>query len=103
MQYSVQENEFLQLLILTPTAFGKLLFRSHLIDFHADFCKMEGNDQSFRACKTHVNMLKEYVQKFKAKVIFHTFLSSLVSLFERRVTYNVDAHISANNFTLFVS
>ena len=27
--------------------------------------------------KTHVSMMKEYVQKFKAKVIFHTFLSSL--------------------------
>ena len=34
MQFSVQENEFLQLLILTPTAFGKLSFYSHLIDFH---------------------------------------------------------------------
>ena len=40
VQYSVQENEFLQLLILTPTAFGKILFCSHLIDFHAVFCKM---------------------------------------------------------------
>ena len=40
MQFSVQENEFLQLSILTPTAFGKLLFCSHLIDFHAVFCKM---------------------------------------------------------------
>ena len=77
MQFSVQENEFLQLLILTPTAFGKLLFRSHLIDFHAFFCKMQGNEQSFRVFKTHVNMLKEYVQKFKANVILYTFLSSL--------------------------
>ena len=40
MQFSVQENEFLQLLILAPTAFGKRLFCSHLIDFHAFFCKM---------------------------------------------------------------
>ena len=40
MQFSIQENEFLQLLILTPTAFGKLSFCSHLIDFHAVFCKM---------------------------------------------------------------
>ena len=31
---------FLQLLILTHTAFDKLLFCSHLIDFHAIFCKM---------------------------------------------------------------
>ena len=37
VQFSVQENEFLQLLILTPTAFGKLLFCSHLIDFYAFF------------------------------------------------------------------
>ena len=37
VQFSVQENEFLQLLILSPTAFG------NLIDFHAFsciFCKM---------------------------------------------------------------
>ena len=45
MQFSVEENEFLQLLILTPTAFGKLLFCSHLIDFHAFFanCKERNN------------------------------------------------------------
>ena len=28
-----------------------------------------------------MNMMKEYVQKFKAKVIFHTFLSSLYIMY----------------------
>ena len=41
---------------------------------------MYGTEQPFRTCEIHVNIMKKYVQKGKAKVIFHTFLSSLYTL-----------------------